>query len=160
MDRAPGRKICYRIDSNGINHLACQGRAVVAKPEHLPFRDCTFDFVLCIGVVQYLNRADELVKELARVAKRGGLVIVSSANKEAIARRIYNQLRHRSQTEQIAAYSVYEIADCFRHAQLRNLEFMGLHYPVPLSTVSKHPTSLIRNLAVWFALKGEKSYEL
>jgi SAM-dependent methyltransferase len=47
----------------------------------LPFGDAVFDLVLSLDVLTHLPRGDELLaaRELARVARRGGLVVVRSS---------------------------------------------------------------------------------
>lgn len=46
----------------------------------LPFEDDRFDLVLAIGVIPWLESPDRAVREMARVAKPGGYVMLSSDN--------------------------------------------------------------------------------
>lgn len=55
-------------------------RLAVADVDALPFDDGSFDTVLCIGVLQYLPRADRAIGELARVTRSGGTLIVALPN--------------------------------------------------------------------------------
>ena len=55
----------------------------VADLERLPFGDRLFDTVLCIGVLQYLATPDVALRELARVTRHGGQVIVSFPNQRS-----------------------------------------------------------------------------
>jgi SAM-dependent methyltransferase len=52
-------------------HL-CRGDA-----ETLPFPDASFDQVVCLGVFEYLTTYDRSLKEIRRVLRPGGLVILS-----------------------------------------------------------------------------------
>lgn len=55
----------------------------VADVEFLPFRDRIFDTVLCVGVLQYLSEPDAALRELARVTRLGGQVIISFLNRQS-----------------------------------------------------------------------------
>jgi ubiquinone/menaquinone biosynthesis C-methylase UbiE len=48
-----------------------------ASIEHLPFRDATFDQVICIAVLEYLKTADRALAELARVTRPGGVAVIT-----------------------------------------------------------------------------------
>jgi ubiquinone/menaquinone biosynthesis C-methylase UbiE len=52
-------------------------RLVLGEAEGLPFRDHTFDNVLSVGAFNYFNDPLKSLKEMARVVKPGGLVVVS-----------------------------------------------------------------------------------
>ena len=48
--------------------------------EHLPFPDASFDVVYAVGVFQYLKDERTAAKEICRVTKEGGVVLISFAN--------------------------------------------------------------------------------
>lgn len=52
----------------------------VGKIENLDYPDETFDVVSCMGVVEYIDNDQIALKELSRVAKRGGTIIISLPN--------------------------------------------------------------------------------
>jgi ubiquinone/menaquinone biosynthesis C-methylase UbiE len=52
-------------------------RLVLGEGEKLPFRDHTFDHVLSVGAFNYFNDPLRALREMARVVKPGGLVVVS-----------------------------------------------------------------------------------
>ncbi len=53
----------------------------VGKIEAINFPDSFFDVILCIGVVEYVDADVAAIKEMARVAKPGGIIIVTLPNK-------------------------------------------------------------------------------
>ncbi len=53
----------------------------VGDVRRLPFSDESFDVVLAIGVTEWLPNLRRALGEIARVAKRGGFVIVSTDNR-------------------------------------------------------------------------------
>lgn len=54
-------------------------RLSVARIENLPFPDRTFDVVLALGVLEYAD-VDRALREIARVVRPGGLVVVTMLN--------------------------------------------------------------------------------
>ncbi len=62
---------------------ASRVRYQVADVESLPFRDGVFDTVLCVGVLQYLSAPVEALRELSRVTRAGGQVIISFPNRRS-----------------------------------------------------------------------------
>jgi ubiquinone/menaquinone biosynthesis C-methylase UbiE len=51
----------------------------------LPFKDSSFDMILCLGVITYLESVEKVLHEFSRVLKPGGLLILSSLNKAYLA---------------------------------------------------------------------------
>lgn len=52
----------------------------VGDIEHLPFRNDSFDAVVCLGVVEYLDIDEQALREMWRVLKPGGRAVVSTPN--------------------------------------------------------------------------------
>jgi ubiquinone/menaquinone biosynthesis C-methylase UbiE len=57
---------------------------VVGSAESLPFLDNSFDAVLCVGLVEYVNDLDKSLRELARVIPKGGGLIITGPNKTSL----------------------------------------------------------------------------
>ncbi|WP_456419547.1 class I SAM-dependent methyltransferase [Methanocaldococcus infernus] len=55
---------------------------VCADIENLPFKDESFDTILCINVLEHTNH-EKALKELFRVLKRGGRLVVIVVNKDS-----------------------------------------------------------------------------
>ena len=49
--------------------------------ENLPFQDDSFDLVSSAGVIEYLNSDDGALRELKRVLRRDGMLLISVTNK-------------------------------------------------------------------------------
>jgi len=54
---------------NGTCHIQGLG-------EHLPFRDKTFDVILCLNVLDHVQNPFRALKEIQRCLKRGGLLLL------------------------------------------------------------------------------------
>lgn len=50
---------------------------VLCTGEDLPFTDAQFDYVVCISVLEHARRPWDLTREICRVIKPGGLILVS-----------------------------------------------------------------------------------
>ena len=55
-----------------------RGRFGVGDIEHIPFRDNTFDAVVCLGVVEYLEKDEPALREVRRVLRPGGIAVIST----------------------------------------------------------------------------------
>src|SRR5262249_46784948 len=78
----PGRVV--GVDYSGLSLKTLGFPAVSAASERLPFRDASFDLVLCCEVLEHLPSGvlEGTVEELKRVARR--YVLVSVPNKEKL----------------------------------------------------------------------------
>jgi len=52
----------------------------VGDIEHIPFPDNTFDGVVCLGVMEYLEKDEPAVREMWRVLKPGGRAVITTPN--------------------------------------------------------------------------------
>ena len=48
--------------------------------DNLPFGDATFDLVTCLEVIEHIARAENLLKEMARILAPGGYIVLSTPN--------------------------------------------------------------------------------
>jgi len=59
---------------------------IVGPLEAMPFEDGTFDSVLCNAVLEHVVDAEEAIRELARVVKPNGHIVVAVGNDGQFAR--------------------------------------------------------------------------
>ena len=71
--------------------VAVQGDAMA-----IPFPDHAFDIVLCPEFVQMFDDPEPIVRELARVCRTGGIIILSTLYARSIFRRVYRLRRFLS----------------------------------------------------------------
>jgi len=70
-------------------HAAAQGREIdyhVGVGEALPYEDGAFDAVVCVDVLEHVSDLDEVVAEIARVLKPGGMFLFDTINRNPVAR--------------------------------------------------------------------------
>lgn len=59
----------------------------------LPFPDASFDTVMCIGVLAYLEHPPDGMREIRRVLRPGGAAIVQVSNSRCVTARVHSGLR-------------------------------------------------------------------
>ena len=67
-------------DRDALRNRHQHGSVCAATLEHLPFADCSFGFVSSNMVFEHLVQPEAVVRELARVAKPGGRILVHTVN--------------------------------------------------------------------------------
>jgi len=65
---------------------------IVGEAESLPFPDATFDNVLSLGAINHVNDPGQALREMARVVKAGGLVVVADEMPDLPNRQIAHKL--------------------------------------------------------------------
>jgi len=90
-------------DSKGL--MLCVG-----DTEKMPFKDGSFDVILCVGVLQHVDDPRSVVRELGRVVKELGKVLIITLNKYFLFRRNSDELKE---------YSIEELRQLSREAGLR-----------------------------------------
>lgn len=72
------------VDISSVQLAACRNRSrgnepklVLAEAEDLPFVDDRFDAVLSIGAFNYFTNPERALREMARVVRPGGTIVVS-----------------------------------------------------------------------------------
>ena len=77
-----------KVARNNLGHEVDGGETFLGcgDIEHLSFKENSFDAVICAGVVEYLEQDDTGLRELNRVLRKGGTLIVTVRNKACPAR--------------------------------------------------------------------------
>ncbi|MEA1895457.1 MAG: class I SAM-dependent methyltransferase [Euryarchaeota archaeon] len=146
--------------SNG----GCVQYLVSAVP-HLPFKDGSFDSVVCVGVLQYIKNEDIALKDITRVLREGeGILMLITLNSLSL-RIIYKKMLNfflRKEKINERRYNPYRLKHMLR--DFDNLKITGIYiFPKKLISLEKasvnilnrlHPISLV--VAHAFLIKGNK----
>jgi ubiquinone/menaquinone biosynthesis C-methylase UbiE len=111
----------------------------VAKAEHLPFHDKSFDTVICMFTVLNLCDVFRAVREMRRVLKDGGILVVSVAS--VWDKKNYGFMdkimgKHISETKNVRIekeklifklFAKKELVKLFEKEEFRLLEFRGVY---------------------------------
>lgn len=122
----------------------------------LPYKDETFDLVLCIGVWQHLDNCVPVLQELSRVTRRGGCVVVSTINRDSIQRRVLSYLWRPAVAETLRAYMASELRADFEWCSLRAIELLNLYYPLPYITRRQNTNWIQDFFSSTVAIRGRK----
>jgi SAM-dependent methyltransferase len=99
-------------------------RVCQAFGERLPFRDDQFDLVLLVTVICFVDDVPTLLRELNRVLKQGGLLVIGFINRNSELGRLYASRKEASAFYRDARfYPVEEVADWVQEAGFRSLRF-------------------------------------
>lgn len=99
-------------------------RVCQAVGEQLPFRDGQFDVVLLVTVICFVDDVPTLLRELRRVLKSGGHLIIGFINRNSELGRLYESRKETSAFYRDARfYSVEEVAHWVQEAGFCSLRF-------------------------------------
>ena len=112
--------------SKSMASLARQRGIEVAEgmAESLPFEDSSFDFVLMVTVICFLNDVGKALSEAYRVLKPGGCIVIAFIDKNSPIGKMYEQRKNEDVFYKEATfYSVEEVSDLLQQAGFKNLSF-------------------------------------
>ena len=77
--------VCVKADKlHLLENASLDSEGLVADATALPFRDEYFDFVLCIDLIEHIQKDDTLLHEIRRVLKDSDLMVVATQNSDSI----------------------------------------------------------------------------
>lgn len=97
---------------------------VEGEAEALPFEDGSFDFVLMVTVICFLNDEGKALSEAYRVLKPGGCIVIAFIDKNSPIGKLYEQRKNEDVFYKEATfYSVEEVSTLLQQAGFKNLSF-------------------------------------
>ncbi|NJD75721.1 MAG: class I SAM-dependent methyltransferase [Candidatus Methanoperedens sp.] len=112
----PSRNMLKLAKKRGI-------KVILGEGENLPFKDFTFDFVLIVVTLCFVDNPENILNEASRVLKMEGRLIVGEINRESQLGQLYEAKREKSEFYKLAAfYSGNEIIEMFNKAGIRYVE--------------------------------------
>ena len=98
--------------------------------EQLPFNDKTFDFVLLVTTICFVDDLEESFKEVYRVLKNDGFIIVGFVDKESDLGKRYQLKRKKSKFYKDATfYLAKEVIDFLRKTNFENFVIRQTVFP-------------------------------
>lgn len=149
------REVCAHAGFEwvGIDYQARKA-PILADAQSIPFEDATFDFILCVTVLQYVQFPFVAVREMFRVLKPGGMLIGSVAFLEPSHGTSFYHPSHVGTYNllQDAGFTVSRIAPFADWPALKALASMGLFFrmPRPIAQALVAPLQLFHVL--WWRL--------
>jgi len=111
-------------DKKGLEIAQKNGLKVVnSSVTKIPFKSETFDLVLCLDLIEHVKKDSIMVKEISRVMKKKGILILSTPFKEGITFPFLSKSRieevNLSWGHVRKGYSYMELKDLFRKNRLK-----------------------------------------
>jgi ubiquinone/menaquinone biosynthesis C-methylase UbiE len=136
--------------SNGMRKRLSCGSA-----ENLPFRDSTFDKVYCKGAIDHFYDPSRAIREMTRVLRPGGLLVISVANFNSLSCRVgrlVNALYMALSGRELPGPHIWEIPEDHTHRFHR--EFLLGLLPEGIELELERGVSLLWGFPKWGSLLG------
>ena len=102
----PSRELIRRAQRRGIEVVRGEG-------EHLPYRTSSFDYVLMMTVICFLDDVTAVFREVNRVLQPGGILIIGFIEKDGEIYRIYQGETKKGRFLRVARFRTAEEVDEF-----------------------------------------------
>ena len=111
-----------------------------AKAEHLPFQDNSFDFVLMVTILCFLEDPFQALKEIKRILKPTGKIIIGMLDYDSPPGKLYEEKRKKSKFYRDARfYSVNQVLDWLKKLAFDNLQTVQTIFQNPDNIQSLEP---------------------
>jgi 2-polyprenyl-3-methyl-5-hydroxy-6-metoxy-1,4-benzoquinol methylase len=150
----------YGVDfsAKSLEFAAARGlRTMTDDLTALHFDSGKFDVVLCIGVIQLIEHYLPVIKELARVTKPGGTLLVQTLHKDSVQRKLLRLLEQSKKFDKM--YGMDELKQAFSQSGFEQIEFLKLYHPFQFVTTSRGAGAVSDWLCTSFAIKGRKKID-
>lgn len=139
--------VVFDISNTPVKHvrntlLASNARIdyLIADCQRMPFTDNVFDVAVACEIIEHILYPGELLMELHRVIRRGGVLIISTPNRKRLGRKLTKFLRMRQNSDwHLREYTLSEITKELHRSGFRILEVKTdyLSFALPLNYSGK-----------------------
>ena len=113
----PSDRMLEKASGRGVDVVKAVGEA-------LPVRDSCLDYALMVTTLCFLDDVVSTFREVYRVLKPGGSVVVGFIDRESVLGRLYRKRKAENVFYRVAEfYSVDEVVSLLREAEFREFEF-------------------------------------
>lgn len=147
----------YGVDFSvkSLEHAARRGLKTMSEDlTALPFADGKFDAVLCIGVIQLIEQYEAVLRELARVTKPGGTMLIQTLNRSSVQRKLLKLFEKSKKFDRM--YEMNELKRLYEQYGFEQIEFLHMYHPFKFVTTSRGDGLATRMFCTSFAIKGRK----
>lgn len=148
----------YGVDFSvkSLEHAAKRGLKTMSEDlTALPFEDGKFDVVLCIGVIQLIEQYEAVVKELSRVTKPGGTMLIQTLNRGSVQRKLLKLFEKSKKFDRM--YAMSELKQLYVRYGFESIDFMHMYHPFKFVTTSGGEGLTNHLFCTSFAIKGRKT---
>jgi ubiquinone/menaquinone biosynthesis C-methylase UbiE len=151
-----GSNAVYGVDfsEKSLEFAAARGlKTKVDDLTGLSFENNKFDVVFCIGVIQLIEQYKTVIKELGRVTKPGGTLLIETLHSGSIQRKLLKLFEQSKKFDRM--YTMGELKQVFTENGFENIEFLKMYHPFKTVTQSSG-ASVMDLFCTSFAIKGVK----
>lgn len=123
----------------------------------LSFAAATFDVVLCIGVIQLIEKHMPVIKELGRVTKPGGTLLIQTLHKGSVQRKLLGLFERSKKFDKM--YGMGELQTAFCQCGFEKIEFLKMYHPFKFVTAGSREKGIGNLFCTSFAIKGRKKID-
>lgn len=131
----------------------------------LPFKNNSFNKILCLDVLEHLNKRKQLLMEIKRVLKPKGIFFTSLPHKNTSWKKIQRKVGLNSYTDpdHKVEYSLNEIKKLFSKTGFKILKVKPIVFDTPLAglidLIGGFSLNLYKKLSFWKRKKAEENPE-
>ncbi|GAA3409682.1 class I SAM-dependent methyltransferase [Paenibacillus hodogayensis] len=147
----------YGVDfsEKSLEYAAARGlKTLNGDLTALPFEEGMFDVVVCNGVIQLIEQYEDVLRELARVTKPGGTLLVETLNRNSIQRKLLRLLEKDKKFDRM--YEMEELRGVFVKYGFEQIEFLNMYHPFKFVTEGSGQGMGANRFSTSFAIKGRK----
>ncbi|MDF2960489.1 MAG: ubiquinone biosynthesis protein UbiE [Paenibacillus sp.] len=151
------RNTVYGVDfsEKSLEYAAARGLITMTDDlTALHFENNKFDAVLCIGVIQLIEQYQSVIKELARVTKPGGTLLIQTLHKGSVQRKVLRLFEQSKKFDKM--YDMDELKKVFQQHGFEQIQFLKMYHPFKFVTKSSGEGAISDMLCTSFAIKGVK----
>ncbi len=126
----------------------------------LPMKSNFSDLTINMGMLQYIKKdedIDQLFREMERITRSKGLIILSTLNADSLLRKIYGFMFKDDADHYDRMFSVDEINSRFEKFNINTLESYFFYTPLPFMNKSLSPGILHKVISSTFLIVGQKA---
>ncbi|MEO2117008.1 MAG: class I SAM-dependent methyltransferase [Methanocaldococcus sp.] len=143
------------ISLNLLKKFKLKERKICANILYLPFKDNTFDLVLCINVLEHVNYINAL-NEIKRVLKNNGHLIVVVVNKNGLIKEeIFNDFEIFHKPLSIEDFKINGFKIVYSNSIYFLPSIFKIFPPIILSKILKYWKTIDKKLSKIFKNKGQ-----
>jgi ubiquinone/menaquinone biosynthesis C-methylase UbiE len=149
----------YGVDfsEKSLEFAAARGLKTVAGDlTALAFEDGKFDVVLCIGVIQLIDNYEAVIRELARVTRPGGTLLVQTLHSRSVQRKLLRLFEKDKKFDRM--YTMGMLKDAYLAHGFEQIGFLKMYHPFRFVSRSERERPLSDIFCTSFAIKGRKKH--
>ena len=146
----PSSKMIKIAQKRGIN-------VVLGVAEKLPFVNSKFDYVFMVTTVCFLDDISDAFKEVYRVVKKGGYLIIGLLDRNSFLGRTYLKGKNKNVFyKESTFYTVDEVIEIMKQAGFDNFEFRQTIFQNPSKITENEPVKSGYGEGLFAVIRGRK----